>query len=200
MSTIQELAPYIAGYPEKIRQAKALKGLTINDLVDQTGIAPSAISRLLDGTQSEPKLYNSAALCRALDLSMDELFGLHAAEPDTAELHDRLHTLELENVRLASECEQLHAEASHQKEKAELWRGRFIARQPLFIIITATVFVLVAMLAVYMMFDASILNAGLIQNGELSAYAWLLIAIIAAAVIVSAFALIKSLLRSHRKD
>lgn len=71
MSALQEIAENIEQYPKRIREAKKKKRYTINDIVDL-----SAVSKLLDGSQMDPKLYNSVAMCMVLDLSLDELFGL----------------------------------------------------------------------------------------------------------------------------
>ena len=57
MSAIQELAPYIAKYQPSIKRAKMEKGYTCNDLVELSGISKSAVDRLCDGTQTDPKLF-----------------------------------------------------------------------------------------------------------------------------------------------
>ena len=76
MSAIQELAPYISAYQRNIKRAKEDQHYTIDRLVEESGVSRSAVTKLCAGTQQDPKLYNSAALCRVLGLSLDELFGL----------------------------------------------------------------------------------------------------------------------------
>ena len=76
MSAIQEIAPYISAYQGNIKRAKEDQHYTIDRLVDESGVSRSAVTKLCAGTQQDPKLYNSAALCRVLGLSLDELFGL----------------------------------------------------------------------------------------------------------------------------
>lgn len=76
MSALQEIAGNIEQYPKRIREAKEKKRYTINDIVDLSGVSKSAVSKLLDGSQMDPKLYNSVAMCMVLNLSLDELFGL----------------------------------------------------------------------------------------------------------------------------
>ena len=104
----QELYPKFEFYPEAVRQAKRLKGLTIDALVESAGVSYSSVSRLCDGTQLDPKLFNSVALCKVLGLSMDEIFGLSASEASAEELQAKLHAAELENARLAEENKRLH--------------------------------------------------------------------------------------------
>lgn len=76
MSAIQDLAPFIGAYQGKIRRAKDASGMTLEELSNESGVSFSAVSRLYAGTQADPRLYNSAALCKTLGLSLDELFGL----------------------------------------------------------------------------------------------------------------------------
>ena len=108
MTAYQELYPKFESYPEAVRQAKRLKGLTIDALVESAGVSYSSVSRLCDGTQLDPKLFNSVALCKVLGLSMDEIFGLSASEASAEELQAKLHAAELENAHLAEENKHLH--------------------------------------------------------------------------------------------
>ena len=80
MSAIQDLAPFIGAYQGKIRRAKDASGMTLEELSNESGVSFSAVSRLYAGTQADPRLYNSAALCKTLGLSLDELFGLENAK------------------------------------------------------------------------------------------------------------------------
>ena len=97
MSAIQELAPYIAKYQPSIKRAKMEKGYTCNDLVELSGISKSAVERLCDGTQADPKLFNAVALCKVLGLSIDKLFGLPSSVDSSAELRKKIHEMELQN-------------------------------------------------------------------------------------------------------
>lgn len=64
MSAIQDLAPFIGAYQGKIRRAKDASGMTLEELSNESGVSFSAVSRLYAGTQADPRLYNSAALCK----------------------------------------------------------------------------------------------------------------------------------------
>ena len=108
MTAYQELYPKFESYPEAVRQAKRLKGLTIDALVESAGVSYSSVSRLCDGTQLDPKLFNSVALCKVLGLSMDEIFGLSASEASAEELQAKLHAAELGNAHLAEGNKRLH--------------------------------------------------------------------------------------------
>ena len=89
MSAIQEIAPYISAYQGNIKRAKEDQHYTIDRLVDESGVSRSAVTKLCAGTQQDPKLYNSAALCRVLGLSLDELFGLVQPAESSEELAEQ---------------------------------------------------------------------------------------------------------------
>lgn len=181
MSAIQELAPYIEDYPHRVRAAKEEKHYTISDIIERSGVSASAVNKLLAGTQMEPKLYNSAALCKVLGLSLDELFGLTAPEGSARQAREEMHQLQLENVRL-------EAENRMGAERVDAQRPVILA---LLILCTA----LCAALAGYIAIDAQISNAGLIQGGDPTVVAWGIIVLLALAVAVVAWAMVRAIRR-----
>lgn len=95
MSAIQELAPFIGAYHGKIRNAKDHSGMTLEELSEKSGVSFSTVSRLYAGTQADPRLYNSAAICKALGLSLDELFGLENPVGSPEKLTKQIHRVSL---------------------------------------------------------------------------------------------------------
>lgn len=95
MSAIQELAPFIGAYHRKIRNAKDRSGMTLEELSEKSGVSFSTVSRLYAGTQADPRLYNSAAICKALGLSLDELFGLENPVGSPEKLTKQIHRVSL---------------------------------------------------------------------------------------------------------
>ena len=182
MSAIQELAPYIEAYPRRVRAAKEEKHYTISDIIERSGVSASAVNKLLAGTQMEPKLYNSAALCKVLGLSLDELFGLTAPEGSARQAREKMHQLQLENVRLEGEKNTLKAENRMGAERVIL---------ALLVLCTA----LCAALAGYIAIDAQISNAGLIQDGDPTVVAWGIIVLLVLAVAVVAWAMVRAIRR-----
>ena len=179
MSAIQELAPYIEDYPHRVRAAKEEKHYTISDIIERSGVSASAVNKLLAGTQMEPKLYNSAALCKVLGLSLDELFGLSAPEGSARQL-------QLENVRLEGEKNTLKAENRMGVERVDAQRPVILA---LLILCTA----LCAALAGYIAIDAQISNAGMIRGGDPTVVAWSIIVLLVLAVAVIAWAMVRAI-------
>lgn len=181
MSAIQELAPYIEDYPHRVRAAKEEKHYTISDIIERSGVSASAVNKLLAGTQMEPKLYNSAALCKVLGLSLDELFGLTAPEGSARQAREEMHQLQLENVRL-------EAENRMGAERVDAQRPVILA---LLILCTA----LCAALAGYIAIDAQISNAGIIRGGDPTVVAWSIIVLLVLAVAVIAWAMVRAIRR-----
>lgn len=179
MSAIQELAPYIEDYPHRVRAAKEEKHYTISDIIERSGVSASAVNKLLAGTQMEPKLYNSAALCKVLGLSLDELFGLTATEGSARQAREEMHQLQLENVRL-------EAENRMGAERVDAQRPVILA---LLILCTA----LCAALAGYIAIDAQISNAGMIRGGDPTVVAWSIIVLLVLAVAVIAWAMVRAI-------
>lgn len=185
MSAIQELEPYISAYQGKIRKAKDASGMTLEELAERSGVSDSAVRRLYAGTQTDPKLYYSAALCKTLGLSLDEMFGLEQPTDSPSELQERCHKLELENVRLT---------AANEAQRAQIKSAHAISYLLAFFCT-----LLAVSLIVYLVIDSQITDAGIIRSGKLSVMAWLFIALIVAAILAAGFTILR-IVRKERKE
>gem|GEM_PF-659437 len=132
----------------------------------------STVSRLYAGTQADPRLYNSAAICKALGLSLDELFGLENPVGSPEKLTKQIHRVELENAKL---------EAAAALQSAQI-RSTHTMCYVLALFCLLLSFTLIACLVT----DAQIRNAGLIRDGDLTVTAWACIALIVGSVLASA--------------
>lgn len=193
MTAYQELYPKFESYPEAVRQAKRLKGLTIDALVESAGVSYSSVSRLCDGTQLDPKLYNSVALCKVLGLSMDEVFGLSASEASADELQAKLHAAELENAHLAEENKRLH-------EVNRLRAEQLAARAPVIYILLFACALQSCALIFYLFVDAQIKDAGLIRFGDVGLVAWLLIFLVLSATSACVWATMRFARKFSKKE
>lgn len=172
MSAIQELAPYISAYQGNIKRAKEDQHYTIDRLVEESGVSRSAVTKLCAGTQQDPKLYNSAALCLVLGLSLDELFGLVQPAESPEELTEQIHHVELKNAKL---------EATTAAQSAQI-RSTHTMCYVLALFCMLLSFSLIACLVT----DAQSRNTGFIRGGDLSVAAWVCIALIAGSALASA--------------
>lgn len=172
MSAIQELAPYLSAYQRNIKRAKEDQHYTIDRLVEESGVSRSAVTKLCAGTQQDPKLYNSAALCRVLGLSLDELCGLVKPAESPEELTDHIHHVEIENAKL---------EATAAVQSAQI-RSTHTMCYVLALFCMLLSFSLIACLVT----DAQIRSMGLVRDGDLSVAAWACIALIVGSALASA--------------
>lgn len=198
MSAIQELAPYISEYQPRIKRAKMAKGYTSNDLVELSGITKSAVDRLCDGTQTDLKLFNAVALCKVLDLSLDELFGLQSSASCSPEIMERIHQLEAQNheyeLRLSEMAGELNvskSEIAHQKEKVDMLQSQSKTRQPVIYTLMCLCAAMAFTLLVYIILDVNAPAVGFIQHGRISVVAWIVIAMIVSSVVAIAWSIIK---------
>lgn len=168
MSAIQELQPYCDAFQGRIREAKDSKGYTLQRLIDESGVPKSAVNNISAGKQVNPLLYNAAALCKVLDLSLDELFGLEKPVDSPEGQQRRIHELEIDNTRLTA--------ADEQKDK------RLSAARAIIGVLSAVCALLLLAVIGYMIFDAHILSAGLFQSAGMSVFAVFLALLVLAAL------------------
>lgn len=183
MSAIQELAPFIEAFPGRIRKAKDDKKMTVDELAERSGASFSAVSRLYSGNQANPQLYNSAAMCKVLGLSLDELFGLEKPADSPSELQERNHKLEIENMRLST---------INEAQNAQIKSIHSVCYILVFFCL-----LLAMSLVVYLVIDSQITDAGIIRGGELSFAAWMFIALIVAAILAAGFTISRIIRKEH---
>lgn len=61
---------------EKIKQHKDATRMTTQQIAERSGVPASTISRILSGQTDSPSVHNIVAICRAVGVSLDELFGI----------------------------------------------------------------------------------------------------------------------------
>lgn len=154
------------------QKGKRCKRDDVGELSNESGVSFSAVSRLYAGTQADPRLYNSAALCKTLGLSLDELFGLENPVGSPEKLTKQIHHVELENAKL---------EATAAAQSAQI-KSTHTMCYVLALFCMLLSFSLIACLVA----DAQIRNAGFIRNGDLSVTAWACIALIVGSALASA--------------
>lgn len=191
MSKIQDLTPRLDEFPVRVRDAKADHRLTIEQLGDLSGVSTSTISKITSGVQMDPKLSNAAALCAALDLSMDELLGLDKPTGSVADLQQQLHTAELQNAQLTGEVQRLQTVAEMQSADMAAFRSTAY-------VLGVISLVLAFLLTGYLVGDAQYPHIGLVRDGALSPLGWVMVVIICVSV-VSAAVLVSRAIRRGRE-
>lgn len=182
----QDLQPYIQSYPYKIKKARVDKGLTQKELADRAGVPLSSIQKL--NINNQDALFNCAAVCCVLDVSMDELFGLRPPA-DVSELTSQIHNLELDNAHKDGEIGRLNAVSDGDRQHNDDLKGRIKSLRFLVLALAGLCTLLVMVVIGYMIFDAHILTAGLFHSVGMSVFAVLLALLVMAAVAAIAVAM-----------
>ncbi len=182
----QDLQPYIQSYPYKIKKARVDKGLTQKELAEAAGVPLSSIQKL--NVNNQDALFNCAAVCRVLDVSMDELFGLRPPA-DVSELTSQIHNLELDNAHKDGEIGRLNAVSDGDRQHNDDLQGRIKSLRFLVLALAGFCTLLVMVVIGYMIFDAHILTVGLFHSAGMSVFAVLLALLVMAAVAAIAVAM-----------
>lgn len=172
MSALEDLSEKISAYPNAIRVARAKADMSNEQLAERSGVPYSTVCKVQSGLQNIT-LPQAAAICATLGVSLDALIGLPDSRPAAANAH------EMELKLSDKEGDVRVLEAVNEMLTLQLKR----LRSGLYVTM-----VLCALLAVglitYMVIDARIPYAGLIQTTGLSGGAWLFILLVVAAAVV----------------
>lgn len=153
-------------FQPKIKQAKQAKGKTNQDISDATGIPLSHISKFFSGNLANPNVYNAAAVCIYLDVSLDECFGIRS-ESQGMDLKHENNLLKAENeslknqLHLANELVQAHEKSIASARKA--YEGQ---RMLLF---CAVILIVTLMIigSIYLTLDINDTHNGFFQDGKM---------------------------------
>ena len=177
MTPYQRLIPFFDSYNRKVTDARNDLRLSLTELSEQSGVSYSAIATQSADTAPNPKLFEQAAICDTLNLSLDELCGLCPAS-DLAAVHE----LEMDNVRQAGDVKRL-------EEVNAMLKSQLASRRPVICALLAVCALLLVCLISYMVWDAQLVTAGLFQSARSSALAVIFGLIVVAAVCVMVYAL-----------
>lgn len=170
------------------RNAKDDCGYTAQDLEDMTGVPASTIGNFFATTSKAPNVYNAGAICKALGVSLDKYFDITPDVPPEDQIkqleHD--HKAELKIAHLEGGMEQLTKTVNSQNSKEKRLRVSLYS-------VTTLAVILLLVLVGYVVFDYSVPNAGLIQGGQASTAAWIVIVLLAVGVGVIASAFLSAL-------
>lgn len=208
MTATDKLAPYFDAYSEKIKQRRNELGLTLKELSEQSGVPYSNVSRVNSATQSNPLLFNEAAVAQVMGLSLDRLCGLTTPVDDESSLRKELHELQLANAQKEAEIQRLTGEVNTATEKAngykrlDAFHSKQLAVQtPVTFLQIVINFLLSIFSIAYLVFDSKIQNAGLIQSGNVSVLAWIFIFVIVISfgtLFVSLYRLLKAYFKAKK--
>lgn len=163
------------------REARDRQGMTNQDVADNSNVPLSSVQNFFASTSKTPTVNNSGNICRACGVSMDKYFDItpDVLPEEQIEQMERDHKAELVTANLEGRIEQL---AKSEKR----------LRISLYSIALLSVVLLLALVG-YMMFDYNVPYAGLIQSGQASTAAWIVMILLAVGVGVIASAFLSAL-------
>lgn len=173
MSKMEDMQSYFAEYPEALRKARASSSLTLAELARISGVPYNSICSVNSGTTKQPLLYYSAATCKALGLSLDELFGIINTEGSVTQLK-RINALEVKVACLGKDVE-------YHKRMNAVYR-------PLVFCLIGICAILLCVVVGYIIFDIQLKKTGLFKSGGLTVLTVFLAIVVIAAVALIAFA------------
>ena len=173
MSKMEDMQSYFDEYPEALRKARASSSLTLAELARISGVPYNSICSVNSGTTKQPLLYYSAATCKALGLSLDELFGITNTEGSVTQLK-RINALEVKAACLEKDVE-------HHRRMNAVYR-------PLIFCLVGVCTILLCVGVGYIIVDIQLKNIGLFKSGGLTVLTVFLAAVVLAAVALIAFA------------
>ena len=217
---IEEMQPNFDALPERLKDEKFRNHLTNQQLSDVSGVPIATTSRILSGAVSNPGFFHIAALCAAMDVSMDSVAGVHPSG-DQAEIDqlrqeiaykdeiiaekgaaidrllDRSRIMEA-GVAARDDRISKQSEALSKKDSALASVQR--ENKPLIYGQCALNILLTAVLMVYMVLDARNPEMGLSRSEKISAVILLGAAGIAAVFMLTAFLIFHKLLSGGERD
>lgn len=152
-------------FPSIIKQAKKQQGKTNQDIADATGVPASHLSKYLSNNLANPNLYNAAAVCKYLGISLDQAFKLEPKADDSSS-----HS--------AIELEYIKRENEHLTEALK-------NRQMIIIILLGIIILLITSFSFGVFYDASLSNVGFILNNSIATISIILISVIVIAIITT---------------
>ena len=217
---IEEMQPNFDALPERLKDEKFRNHLTNQQLSDVSGVPIATTSRILSGAVSNPGFFHIAALCAAMDVSMDSVAGVHQSG-DQAEIDqlrqeiaykdeiiaekgaaiDRLlDRSRIMEAGVAARDDRISKQSDALSKKDSALASVQRENKPLIYGQCALNILLTAVLMVYMVLDARNPEMGLIRSEKISAVILFGAAGIAAVFMLTAFLIFHKLLSGGERD
>lgn len=71
------------------KEQKHAKHMTNQDIADESGISVNTINTFFSSASKHPSIYTVGPICAALDVSLDEFFGICAEKREVDKLKER---------------------------------------------------------------------------------------------------------------
>ena len=164
------------------------KCITIQKIIEETGIPEGTVKNFFAAGSREPNVYNAGPICAVLGVSLDEYFGIEPNLTPEAKMRkmEQEHQSEVKIARLEGGMDQLSRAVNRQAQREK-------KQHSLLLLLSLICAALLCVVVWYISFDYNIQSSGLIRSGELGSVAWVVLILVAAGVGVIASALIYAL-------
>lgn len=170
--------------PDICAKARDSQHITMQQLIEETGIPEGTVKSFFAMTGKKPNVYNAGLICSVLGVSLDEYFGIEpviTTEDELTHANDQLkHQKQLHDadVRIA------HLEGSMEQMTKTIEYQRKKSRDTKFAIYGLTLLcaIFMAVIVGYIFFDYRIPHQGLIQGGKAGVFAWIVFLLLAVGI------------------
>lgn len=198
---VAQMQPIFDALPEKLKDEKLRRGMTNQQLSDVSGVPIATTSRIIAGAVTNPGIFHVAALCAAMNISIDALMGIPQPDSSAAELDALRQELEhktellaekeaavgrlLDRSRILENGISTRDEQIQRQEEDIRWKDAEIKElrsfyKPLVYGLSGLCILLTVVWCIFVVLDARQPGIGLIRSGVVSPLIW----VGAAAVVV----------------
>ncbi len=167
-----------------LKAKRDVLGLSNQAVADLAGLSIHTVVNYFSSRSKATSAYTVGRLCMALHVSFDRAFDITADDAAESESTQRIHELELENVRQDGEIGRLNAVQEMQTEQAATKRMTHVILACLCLVQTVA-------LAAYIVFDMGDHSHGFILGGVPTPPAIVMLAILAVSVIVIIWSVVR---------
>ncbi len=169
---------------ELCAQARDDQHISMQQLIDETGIPEGTIKKFFTSCSKNPSVYNAGLICSVLGVSLDEYFGIEPVITTEDELvqvseqlkhQKQLHDADVQIAHLEGGMEQMAKTINYQRKKSRDTKFAIYG-------LTFLCAIFMAVIVGYIFFDYRIPHQGLIQGGEASIFAWIVFLLLAVGI------------------
>ena len=169
---------------ELCAQARDDQHISMQQLIDETGIPEGTIKKFFTSCSKNPSVYNAGLICSVLGVSLDKYFGIEPIITTEDELvhvseqlkhQKQLHDADVQIAHLEGGMEQMAKTINYQRKKSRDTKFAIYG-------LTFLCAIFMAVIVGYIFFDYRIPHQGLIQGGEASIFAWIVFLLLAVGI------------------
>lgn len=179
-TVLEKIKPLCESLHIKMRNQKDALHETNQSVADGTGIPLSNVGKFFSGTLTNPSVFNTAAMCIHMGMSMDELFEI--APQDNTEKVKQLET----------QLEKAHSDLDIVKHHNAILEAGISDRKPVIFGLTAICLILAVALMGYLAMDVTSMNFGFFTHDGVSAVGVVIFAVLIGSVGILVYRFIRA--------